>query len=168
MAVSRSRRVQIVALLCCALAPSVLVAAGTESAADLEKMHPRANAASLSVPTYSVQVGLDNEIFPAFANFASLQKPQERTWGTVIIKIENPSDVPMHNRGGGLLRRARAHSESTRHGESPGRDHRQFANGSGSRFNRRLLNFAPPQMEKSLHRFARPGHENWILGGVIP
>src|SRR5437870_3888791 len=98
MAVSRPRRVQIVALLCCALAPSVLVAAGTESAADLEKMHPRANAASLSVPTYSVQVGLDNEIFPAFANFASLQKPQERTWGTVIIKIENPSDVPMHNR----------------------------------------------------------------------
>ena len=49
-------------------------------------------------PTYRVQVGMDGEIFPAFANYASLQKPQDRRWPTVTITISNPTDAVVRNR----------------------------------------------------------------------
>jgi hypothetical protein len=53
---------------------------------------------SHTVPSYSIQAGLDGEIFPVFANYASLQKPQERRWATVSVKIRNSSDKPARNR----------------------------------------------------------------------
>src|SRR3954462_3867419 len=49
-------------------------------------------------PTYSIQVGLDGEIFPVFAHQAALQKPTARTWGTVAVKVTNSSDVPLRQR----------------------------------------------------------------------
>ena len=49
-------------------------------------------------PTYSIQVGLDGEIFPVFAHQAALQKPTARTWGTVAVKITNSSDTPLRQR----------------------------------------------------------------------
>ena len=49
-------------------------------------------------PTYKIQVGLNNEIYPVFANQASLQKREERTWGTVSVTISNSTDAPLHNR----------------------------------------------------------------------
>lgn len=49
-------------------------------------------------PTYSIQVGLDNEIFPVFANHASLQPQDQRTWGTVAVTIHNSSEGPIANR----------------------------------------------------------------------
>ena len=50
------------------------------------------------VPTYNVQAGLDGEIFPVFANYASLQRPGERRWATVSVTIRNSSDKPLRNR----------------------------------------------------------------------
>jgi hypothetical protein len=87
-------------LLCSLLGLLASAFAADEIAAapDVEKSHPRASANRHPEPTYSVQVGLDNEIFPAFANFAALQKPQERTWGTVVVKIANPTDAPLRTR----------------------------------------------------------------------
>jgi hypothetical protein len=90
-----------VIVLCCApglLAVASYAGSGNAVTPDIEKSHPRVNANRHPEPTYSVQVGLDNEIFPAFANFASLQKPQERTWGTVVVKIANSTDTPLRNR----------------------------------------------------------------------
>lgn len=49
-------------------------------------------------PTYKIQVGLNNEIYPVFANQASLQKREERTWGTVSVTITNSTDAPLRNR----------------------------------------------------------------------
>ncbi|PYX94423.1 MAG: hypothetical protein DMG67_01595 [Acidobacteria bacterium] len=49
-------------------------------------------------PTYKIQVGLNSEIYPVFANQASLQKRDERTWGTVSVTITNSTDAPLHNR----------------------------------------------------------------------
>ena len=49
-------------------------------------------------PTYSIQVGLDGEIFPVFANHASLQPQDERTWGTVAVSIHNSSAGTIDNR----------------------------------------------------------------------
>ncbi|MFB3815469.1 MAG: hypothetical protein ACE14L_15305 [Terriglobales bacterium] len=49
-------------------------------------------------PTYTVQAGLEGDVFPAFANYASLQKPEERTWPTVTVKLTNSSDKLVRRR----------------------------------------------------------------------
>ncbi len=49
-------------------------------------------------PTYRVLVGMDGEIFPAFANYASLQKPQDRRWPSVTVTISNPTSFVLRNR----------------------------------------------------------------------
>ena len=49
-------------------------------------------------PVYSVQVGIDSEIFPVFANYASMQQRQERTWGMVGVTISNSTDSVLRNR----------------------------------------------------------------------
>ena len=48
--------------------------------------------------TYSVEAGLDGEVYPVFANYASLQKPGQRRWGTVAVTITNSTDQPLQNR----------------------------------------------------------------------
>jgi hypothetical protein len=55
-------------------------------------------AESHPAPTYSIQAGLDGEIFPVFANYASLQKPNQRRWATVAVTVRNSSDKPLRSR----------------------------------------------------------------------
>lgn len=43
-------------------------------------------------PTYHVTAGIDGEIFPAFANYASLQSPKDRQIGTFIVTVSNSTD----------------------------------------------------------------------------
>ena len=66
-------------------------------AADKGELSPAPALRSME-PTYSVQVGLDGEIFPVFAHQAALQKPTARTWGTVAVKVTNSSDLPLRQR----------------------------------------------------------------------
>ena len=49
-------------------------------------------------PTYAVHVGLNGEIFPFLANYASFQHPQERKWGTISVTITNTGDAMLSNR----------------------------------------------------------------------
>lgn len=49
-------------------------------------------------PTYKIQAGLDGEIYPVFANYASLQKPDKRSSGVVSVAISNPGDTPLRQR----------------------------------------------------------------------
>lgn len=49
-------------------------------------------------PTYKIQAGLDGEIFPVFANYASLQKQSERNFGVLSITVSNNSDAPLRER----------------------------------------------------------------------
>lgn len=41
-------------------------------------------------PTYKIQAGIDGEIYPVFANYASLQRQTDRTFGVVSVTIANP------------------------------------------------------------------------------
>lgn len=49
-------------------------------------------------PTYEVSVGLDGEIFPAFANYASLRRVRERRWGTIAVRVNNSAPELLRNR----------------------------------------------------------------------
>src|SRR4051794_39551760 len=50
------------------------------------------------VATYKISVGLEGEVFPAFANYASLQRPEDRRWGTIGVTITNSTGAPLRNR----------------------------------------------------------------------
>jgi hypothetical protein len=60
------------------------------SAADLPKVEVRPDAAPRA-PIYSVIAGIDGEIYPVFANYASLKAVPDRNWGTVAVSINNPT-----------------------------------------------------------------------------
>jgi hypothetical protein len=49
-------------------------------------------------PAYKVQAGLDGEIYPVFANFASLQKQNQRNFGIISVTVSNPSDSTLRQR----------------------------------------------------------------------
>ena len=49
-------------------------------------------------PTYSVEAGVDGEIFAAMASYASLQRPKERDFGTFTVTISNSSDAVLNAR----------------------------------------------------------------------
>jgi transglutaminase-like putative cysteine protease len=59
---------------------------------------PYARPALRTLPTYQIAAGLEGEVYPAFANYASLQRPDERRWGTIAITITNSTDAPLRNR----------------------------------------------------------------------
>ncbi|MGE0406474.1 MAG: hypothetical protein AB7O65_09250 [Candidatus Korobacteraceae bacterium] len=59
---------------------------------------PPAPRPPLLDPIYTIGVGVDGEIFPAFANYASLQRPLERRLSTVSVTITNPGSKPLRNR----------------------------------------------------------------------
>lgn len=45
------------------------------------------------LPTFKIDAGIDGDIFPAFANYASLQTPDQRKWGVVAVKVSNATDT---------------------------------------------------------------------------
>ena len=55
-------------------------------------------AAPVLPPRYTVTAGLDGEIFPAFANYASLQKSADRKLATISVRVENSTAWPLRNR----------------------------------------------------------------------
>src|SRR5581483_4432991 len=50
--------------------------------------------------TYAAKAGFDSEIFPAFANFVSLQDPSDREWSVVSVTVSNPTSEILHQRIG--------------------------------------------------------------------
>lgn len=54
-----------------------------------------ASKSARTEPTYKIQAGLDGEIYPVFANYASLQKQNDRTFGVVSITVSNDGKVPL-------------------------------------------------------------------------
>jgi hypothetical protein len=49
-------------------------------------------------PTYKVTAGIDGDVFPVFANFASLQTASDREFAVVAVTINNHSDVDIADR----------------------------------------------------------------------
>jgi transglutaminase-like putative cysteine protease len=85
------------ALLTVSLIPASVAAGANDPVAATLRTSPPL-AAVQPAPSYSVSVGLDGEIFPMFANYAALQKPEQRRWGTVAVIVRNSSSVPLRNR----------------------------------------------------------------------
>jgi hypothetical protein len=49
-------------------------------------------------PTYEVSAGIDGDIFPVFANYASMQLPRERESGVINVTVRNPSEGALRQR----------------------------------------------------------------------
>lgn len=100
MRITSSGRVGLARLLVFLLLAPVWIAPGGQAAdkPDILAKPSPSTTETHPVATYRVQVGLDGEIFPVFANYASLQKPDQRQWATVSVTVENSSDKPLHNR----------------------------------------------------------------------
>ena len=49
-------------------------------------------------PTYKVQAGVDGEIYPVFANYASLLRQNDRSFGVITVTISNHSDTTLRQR----------------------------------------------------------------------
>jgi len=45
----------------------------------------------LAAASYAIRAGIDGEIYPVFANYASLQKPNDRRFGVVTVTVSNPT-----------------------------------------------------------------------------
>ena len=43
-------------------------------------------------PSFKIDAGIDGDVFPAFANYASMQTPQQRKWGVVLVKVSNSTN----------------------------------------------------------------------------
>jgi hypothetical protein len=61
---------------------------------------PRDHSAPSSAPPlgYQVQAGLDGEIYPVFANYASMQKHEQRVFGVVAVTISNSASSALRQR----------------------------------------------------------------------
>ena len=78
------------------LIAAVLITPGfaREAGTDRGEVHaPVANRAP--EPVYKIQAGIEGEIYPVFANYASLQSQSERSFGTVALTISNPGQSPL-------------------------------------------------------------------------
>ncbi len=79
------------------LSLSVTPALAGDSAADRTDLRPHPASRPLE-PTYQIQAGIDGEIYPVFANYASLQRQSDRTFGVVSVTVSNPGNAAVHRR----------------------------------------------------------------------
>src|SRR6185312_6372427 len=68
-----------------------------DAGSDRGDLRPPAPIRQLS-PTYKIQAGIDGEIYPVFANYASLQRQGDRTFGVVSVTLSNTSQEEMSRR----------------------------------------------------------------------
>jgi hypothetical protein len=66
--------------------------------AEREVVVPRQQENRRPEPVYAVNAGIDGDIFPVFANFASMQPALKRDFGMVTVTITNPTDSPIRDR----------------------------------------------------------------------
>jgi hypothetical protein len=85
------------ALLCAALLlAGVCAAIGGESSVDKTIIHR--SSQHQTAPTYKIEAGIDGEIYPVFANYASLMGQGERTFGVVAVTIANSGSSSLRQR----------------------------------------------------------------------
>ena len=95
--ISWGRSLRIAALLLRLALPAYSWAGEAGDANDRGDVRPPITGRHLE-PTYKIQAGIDGEIYPVFANYASLQRQSDRTFGVVSVTISNPSDTPLRRR----------------------------------------------------------------------
>lgn len=92
------RRTVLIAAFVFLLAAAVAPHIGTRLLADTNPPVRRVRVRHNMQPTYSVAAGIDGEIFPALANYASFQRVDDRDFGTFTITISNYNDAPLNAR----------------------------------------------------------------------
>src|SRR4051812_41607196 len=83
-------------VLCACVLLGVVCWAGEISGLETSKsshISPRSTQA-----TYSISAGIDGNIFPVLANYASVRRPTQREWGIVAVKITNSTDSILRGR----------------------------------------------------------------------
>src|SRR5690349_6079940 len=97
---SRLSSISVTKRIVCVLALGIIMVSGVAAwAPEQTRTAPPVATVNQRVPaTYDVTVGLDGEIYPAFANFASLRRVRERKWGTVTVRVNNNSSELLRNR----------------------------------------------------------------------
>jgi hypothetical protein len=75
-----------------------MASAPAVASVSLKTPAPRPIAPRKFEPVYSVVAGIDGEIYPVFANYASLRSAEQRKWGTVAVTVENPSNAVLRGR----------------------------------------------------------------------
>ena len=75
---------------------TVYPAIGGESPTDKPQIHPPAQHKPEAV--YKIEAGMDGEIYPVFANYASLMGQDQRTFGVVAVKVSNPESAALRRR----------------------------------------------------------------------
>ncbi|HET9182498.1 MAG TPA: hypothetical protein VFP59_10215 [Candidatus Angelobacter sp.] len=75
---------------------TVYPAIGGESPTDKPQIHPPAQHNPQAV--YKIEAGMQGEIYPVFANYASLMGQDERTFGVVAITVSNPGSASLRRR----------------------------------------------------------------------
>jgi hypothetical protein len=78
------------------LAFSVIPAIAGDST--VEKTTPQPPSEKHPEPTYKIEAGIDGEIYPVFANYASLMGHDQRKFGIVALTISNPTAEILHRR----------------------------------------------------------------------
>jgi hypothetical protein len=64
----------------------------------LDKTEVRPPAQRQPEATYKIEAGIDGEIYPVFANYASLMGQSERSFGVVALTVANPGSSDLHRR----------------------------------------------------------------------
>src|ERR1700681_2415187 len=65
-----------------------------DAAADRGDLRPPAPVRQ-AAPAYKIQAGIDGEIYPVFANYASMQRQSDRTFGVVSVTLSNTTELAM-------------------------------------------------------------------------
>lgn len=85
--------------LLCVIALALPLASGAAAGHDADRKAPAVAAVNRhTAATYEVHAGLDGEIFPVFANYASLRRLADRRWGTIALRITNSGPDTLRNR----------------------------------------------------------------------
>lgn len=71
-------------------------ARGGESDVDKTEIHPKSDRQPQ--PVYKIEAGIDGEIYPVFANYASLMGQNQRSFGVVALTITNPGSSDLRRR----------------------------------------------------------------------
>jgi hypothetical protein len=88
---SRMKKFALAALLTGSISILVPAAFAGDSSADRSDLKAPSPVRQPLSP-YKIQAGIDGEIYPVLANYASLQRQNDRTFGVVTVTLNNPTD----------------------------------------------------------------------------
>jgi hypothetical protein len=91
-------RLRLKSLAWAALLLVVSMAPAMAGESDIDKSDIRPKTHGEPQTTYKIEAGIDGEIYPVFANYASLMGQNGRSFGVVALTVVNPGSSDLHRR----------------------------------------------------------------------